>query len=113
MAGGERGWAHCRALPVSAGPASGRRRGWGPKGQGQRSIVGEGLRTVTRAPALPDSLTLPSLECPGQFPWCRLSPEPSGTVCVMFDFTNLIRVLSESHDTVVHFLSQRISRLCS
>ena len=37
VAGGERGRAHHRALPVSAGPPLGGKRAWGAMDRGQRS----------------------------------------------------------------------------
>lgn len=89
MAGRERGRAHRRALPVSAGPAVGGRTGWG--------ALGSGAKVQRLAPKLLSSQMArpcPSCRDPVSFQSVDSTlnyPVPS---CVMFDFADLIRVPS-------------------
>lgn len=59
------------------------------------------------------------MEEPSHFPGCGLSPEhPPSTLCVMFDWANLIReslvgIVSLAHDSVMYFSNQWNSGLCS
>lgn len=67
MAGGERGRAHGRALPVSAGPASA-----GGAGERKRKVQRESPASrQAPKPLAPRRLALPFLGDPRQLPPCR------------------------------------------
>lgn len=104
MAGGERGRAHGRALPVSAGLP---RAGGG--GERERKVQRERHQDWHQSPWLPGAW--PCL------PWRSLvSSDPvelPSAPCVMLDFAHVMRALPGPCDPVAHVLSQWISGLCS
>lgn len=100
MAGREWGRAHCRALPVSTGPAAG---GEGLGVSGPEAVAQAETKTpwglwMAVAWTLHGQARMApsSLEEPSPFPGCGLNPgQLPSTLCVLSDFANLITVLSE------------------